>query len=185
MHDVTQALCPHFVALDLDAASRWEALHAVSTLIGMAGQVNGATAFRALWRREKAASTAVGNGFAIPHARITGISEPLTMYARARSPLDFAAPDHKPVSEMFVILVPADGDNAAHLALLALVAEAFSEPALRTQLAAASRPQDVRAAITAWAGARHGETVVRAPEDASRARGSVERRGASAGNVSA
>ena len=94
--------------------------------------------FRALWRRELAASTGVGNGFAIPHARITGITEPVTVYVRTKTPVDFAASDRKRVVEFFVILVPADGDNARHLQLLAQVAEVFSDRNFRVRLAAAS-----------------------------------------------
>ena len=95
--------------LDLDVPNRWEALRAVSATIERSQRLSAAPVFRALWRRELAASTGVGNGFAIPHARIAGIADPVTVYVRTKAPVDFAAPDRKPVSELFVILVPADG----------------------------------------------------------------------------
>jgi PTS system nitrogen regulatory IIA component len=88
---------------------------------------------RALARREQAETTALGGGFAIPHARIAGIAEPLTLLIRLRDGLDFKAPDGAPVALFFVILVPLD-DPHAHLRLLAIVAEMFSDSAFRQRL---------------------------------------------------
>jgi PTS system nitrogen regulatory IIA component len=150
MDRVTQCLCPQVIELDLDVPSKWEALQAVSAMIERSHRLSAPPVFRALWRREQAGSTGVGNGFAIPHARITGISEPVTVYVRTKAPVNFSAPDGKRVSELFVILVPSDGANAKHLQLLALVAEAFSDSDFRAHLAAASEPQDVRSAFAQW-----------------------------------
>ena len=155
MDTVTQWLCPQEIELDLDVPNRSKALRAVSTLIERSRRLAAPPVFRALWRREKAASTGVGNGFAIPHARVTGITEPVTVYVRTKAPLDFAAPDGKWVSELFVILVPADGANAQHLQLLALVAEVFSDSDFRARLAAASDQQDVRSAFSRWINEKH------------------------------
>jgi nitrogen PTS system EIIA component len=153
--EATRWLCPQEIQLDLDVPDRREALQAVSAMVvGHLRQVNAPPVFRALWRREQAGSTAVGNALAIPHARIAGITEPATAYVRLKTPLDFAAPDRKRVSELFVILVPAEGANEAHLQLLALVAEAFADGAFRARLAAASDPGDVRSAFLQWIRAR-------------------------------
>lgn len=172
MDTVTQWLCPQEIELDLDVSSRREALQAVSAVIERSQRLSAPVVFRALWRREKAGSTGVGNGFAIPHARITGIAEPVTVYVRTKAALNFAAPDGKPVSELFVILVPAEGANAQHLQLLALVAEAFSNSDFRARLAAASGPQNVRSAFSQWI----GERQLGAPEGACRSRHAAPKR---------
>jgi nitrogen PTS system EIIA component len=138
------------IELDLDVSSRWDVLRVVSATIDRSQGLVAPPVFRALWRREKAGSTGVGNGFAIPHARIPGIAEPVTVYVRMKVPVDFAAPDGKRVSEFFVILILADGANAEHLQLLALVAEAFSDGDFRARLSASSDAQDVRAAFSKW-----------------------------------
>ena len=78
---------------------------------------------RALLRREESASTALGGGVAIPHARIPGLDAPWTLYLRLADALPFDAPDGKPVRDFLVILVPETGDIDAHLALLAHVAQ--------------------------------------------------------------
>ena len=103
--------------------------------------------FRALCRREQAGSTGLGEGFAIPHARISGIARPLTLFVRTKLGIEFDAPDGKPVSQLLAIMVPADGAKDDHLQLLALVARLFSDRDFRTQLDGAS---DARAAAEAF-----------------------------------
>ena len=112
--------------------------------------------FRALWRREQASSTALGDGIAIPHARIEGIAKPLTFYMRTRNAIAFGAPDGQPVSHILVILVPADGDPEAHLQLLAWIAAKFSEPAFRANLAAARTMAEVDQVFAGESRARYG-----------------------------
>ena len=126
---------------------RREALRALGALAATARDLDEAPVFRALLRREQAGSTGVGNGFAIPHARIVGIDQPVTVYARTRAPIDFAAADGRPVTDLYGILVPAAGADEAHLQLLSCVAAAFSTRRFRAALAAASCRRDVEVAF--------------------------------------
>jgi len=142
--------CPGHVALDLDVATRWEALRAVGTIVERSAGLDAPPVFRALWRREQAQSTALGRGVALPHARIMGIREPVTVYARTRTPISFAAPDRGLVSQLFVILVPENADNEKHLELLARIARMFSDGAFRTRLSVAADEAAVRSVFEDW-----------------------------------
>lgn len=136
---------PQDILLDADAdvSDRLQALEVVAAVIGRRHGLEPGPIFRALSRREQAASTALGNGFAIPHARINGISRPLTLFMRVHPAIAFDAPDGKPVSDFLVIMVPADGANDDHLQLLAVVARLFSDASFRTQLDRAPDPAAV------------------------------------------
>lgn len=127
-------LQPQQILLGVDVWDRTHALEIVGAEIGRVHELEPEPIFRALWRREQAASTALGDGFAIPHARIAGIARPLTLFMRTKAAIAFDAPDGKPVSQLLAILVPADGANDDHLQLLALVARLFSDRGFRTQL---------------------------------------------------
>jgi PTS system nitrogen regulatory IIA component len=136
-NDITQIatwLQPQDILLGVDVRDRPHALEVVAAAIGRVHGLDPAPIFRALWRREQAGSTALGAGFAIPHARISGIARPLTLFMRTKLAIAFDAPDGKPVSQMLVIMVPADGAKDDHLQLLALVARLFSDRGFRTQL---------------------------------------------------
>jgi PTS system nitrogen regulatory IIA component len=92
---------------------------------------------RALARREQCGSTALGDRFAIPHARIAGIAEPLTLLIRLDRGIDFDAPDGHPVEFFLFIMVPL-ADQNAHLQLLAAIAQVFSNREFRRALDAAT-----------------------------------------------
>jgi len=109
--------------------------------------VDPAPILRALWRREEAGSTGLGRGVAIPHARIAGISQPLTMLLRLRAPIPFDAPDGKPVSLVLVIIVPADDETEQHLQLLARFASLCTDRKFRTRLMEAPAAEEVRHAF--------------------------------------
>jgi PTS system nitrogen regulatory IIA component len=148
---LTQWLQPRDIVLDVDVWDRRRALELAATRIGDSHGLGPAPILRALWRREQIGSTAIGQGVAIPHARIAGITRPLTLFMRPRIAMAFDAPDGKPVSNLLVIMVPADGATEDHLELLALVAEAFSDPAFRSRLSAASNVREVAAVFDQWA----------------------------------
>ncbi|MEO8936866.1 MAG: PTS sugar transporter subunit IIA [Burkholderiaceae bacterium] len=94
--------------------------------------------FDALQRREQAASTAPGAGFAIPHARLSGIERPVTVFTRLRSAIPFGAADGIPVTCVLVIIVPKNGADADHLTMLGLVSALFSAGDFRKRIAVAS-----------------------------------------------
>ena len=152
MDTAPHCLCPQQIALNLDAHGKTELLAAIAKALKAACRIEAEPILRALQRREQAASTAVGNRLAIPHARIPGIEAPVTMFARTLSPIRFGSPDGQPVSEFFVILVPAEGANEAHLELLRAVAELFSDAAFRATLAAATSASAIADAFARWTG---------------------------------
>lgn len=147
---VGYSICPQQIALNLNARGKSEVLDQVAKALKGTGGLEAEPILRALQRREQAGSTAVGNGLAIPHARIPGIDAPVTMFARTTSPIRFGGPDGKPVSEFFVILVPSEGAIEAHLQRLRMVAELFSDSAFRTTLAAATSPSAIADAFARW-----------------------------------
>lgn len=147
-------LRPQSILLDVDAPDGKRVLQLAANHFARDNALDPAVVFRALWRREQVGSTALGSGVAIPHARITGISRPRTLFIRTREAVAFDAPDGKPVHEFLVIMVPADGDTDDHLQLLAMVAARFSNRGFRALLDASATPSQVTALLTAWIGDR-------------------------------
>jgi PTS system nitrogen regulatory IIA component len=143
-------LRPQEIVLDVDVPDSRRALETAAAHLGRAHGIDPAPVFRALWRREQVGSTALGYGVAIPHARIEGIAHPVTLFMRTRYAMEFGAPDRKPVSNLLVIMVPADGDTDAHLQLLASISMAFSNREFRAQLSAATTAEDVDKAFAEW-----------------------------------
>jgi PTS system nitrogen regulatory IIA component len=95
-----------------------------------------------LVRREQSGSTALGDGVAIPHARLDGLERPRAAFVSTRQALDFRAPDGAGVDMFFALLVPAHA-TGEHLAILAEIAECFGDDAVRTMLRRAQSAQTV------------------------------------------
>ncbi len=81
--------------------------------------------FGSLLAREKLGSTALGDGIAIPHCRISQCAVALGTLITLEEALDFDAPDGKPVDILFILLVPEEAQQE-HLTVLAGLAELLS-----------------------------------------------------------
>ncbi|MBN3755538.1 PTS transporter subunit EIIA [Paraburkholderia sp. Tr-20389] len=92
--------------------------------------------------REALGSTGLGQGVAVPHSQIAGLFSAVVLYVRPRVPLDFDAPDAKPVSDVIALLVP-EGANTMHLNLLADVAQRFCNQHFRERLHACGSASEV------------------------------------------
>jgi PTS system nitrogen regulatory IIA component len=57
-------------------------------------------------RRERLGPTAVGNGIAIPHARLDGIAAPAALLATLKQPVPFGAPDDDSVDLLLALVWP-------------------------------------------------------------------------------
>ena len=83
----------------------------------------------ALERREDLGSTGLGDGVAIPHARLKEIARPVGFLWTLRSRIAFESVDGRPIDLAFALLLPATF-HAEHLNLLALVARRFRDAPL-------------------------------------------------------
>lgn len=144
---VLEWLTPEEAILDATLRDRRHALEIAATSIGRRRHIDPASVLRALWRREHVGSTAFGCGVAIPHARVIGLEHPVTLFLRATPPIDFRAPDGKPVESILAIAVPAEGNADDHLLLLALLASMLSDRAFRARLAAETNAAGIRGAF--------------------------------------
>jgi len=150
MNIISRYLSNDDVVVELDVPDKRRALEEAALLFERRHNVSRAPVFRALWRREQVGSTGLGHGIAVPHARITGSSEPIVLFLRTKLPIKFDAPDHQPVSVFFVILIPEHA-NDEHLKILATVSEMFSDKTFRDRLEATSEPAAIRRLFSEWA----------------------------------
>lgn len=105
--------------------------------------------FELFMDRENLVSTAVGNGFAIPHARdflMTGHRDAVGVVF-LNKPIQYGALDGKPVHTLFFLLA---SDDKRHLALLSKIAHLASAPALLDQLAKKPQKAELLEIIKEW-----------------------------------
>jgi PTS system nitrogen regulatory IIA component len=137
MNPLTKLLTPSQVLLDLEASSKKRVFEQAGMLfeshLGLARSI----VFDSLFAREKLGSTGLGQGIAIPHGRIKGLKQAAGAFLRLSTPVPFDSPDGRPVSLLFVLLVPEQATEE-HLQILSELAQRFAERPFRDALLAAT-----------------------------------------------
>ena len=81
----------------------------------------------ALMERETLGPTGVGNGIALPHARLPGLDQVAGVFLRMDKAMDFDAVDRQPVDLVFALFAPEEA-GVDHLKALALVSRTLRDP---------------------------------------------------------
>jgi len=150
MNQIADLLPAANVLLDLDASSKTGLFEAVAAMFEANAGLSRKLVVESLVAREKLGSTGLGQGVAIPHGRIRGLTQAQGTFARLKAPIPFDAPDGKPVAQAFVLLVPEHATEK-HLQLLSELAQMFSEKSFRERLVAASTAADLHVLFRNWA----------------------------------
>ncbi|MCG6875864.1 MAG: PTS IIA-like nitrogen regulatory protein PtsN [Betaproteobacteria bacterium] len=149
MNLVAKLLPPANIVLDLEVSSKKRMFEQAGLLFENNQGIARSLVFESLFARERLGSTGLGQGVAIPHGRIKGLRDPVGAFVRLKTPVAFDAPDGKPVTLVFVLLVPEQATEQ-HLQILSELAQMFSDRELRGQLASANDPGALHQAIIAW-----------------------------------
>ena len=149
MNQIAALLAADRILLDLDVATKSRLFEAVGTLFERESGLSGTAVTASLAAREKLGSTGLGQGVAIPHGRIRGLRQAIGGFARLAHGIEFDAPDGRPVSQVFVLLVPEQATDQ-HLQLLSELAQMFSERAFRDRLAGAADNVALAHVFSAW-----------------------------------
>ena len=113
-----------YLADPIDIAN---AIRQVVGLISLQRSIDRKALVDALLSREEMMSTAIGNGIAIPHVRLfdsMSLQEDIVAVAYLFEPVDWKAPDEKPVHTLFFVLA---ADETRHLQILAEIAQLASD----------------------------------------------------------
>jgi PTS system nitrogen regulatory IIA component len=124
---LAEALRRGGVHADLPGADRESVLRSVVELTALPPSSDRELITEALLARERSASTAIGEGVAVPHVRhpVVAPGEPCSVGVfYLRQALPFGAPDGKPVRTVFMIVSPTVN---AHLQIFARLAHALQD----------------------------------------------------------
>ena len=105
----------------------------IATHMSIDSSVNSENIVTALQDREQLGPTGMGNGIAIPHARIDNISSIKGMFIRLEKPINFDSMDKQKVDLIFSILAPIDS-GVDHLKALAKVSRLLRDQNICSKL---------------------------------------------------
>ena len=114
---LSDIIVPGAVVADLDAATRDEAIRRLMSLLVDAGAISARSvkeATAAVLAREKQATTGIGKGVALPHAKIKSVKHAIGAIGRSGTGIEFGALDSKPVY-IVILLLSNPGNPDEHL----------------------------------------------------------------------
>jgi PTS system nitrogen regulatory IIA component len=147
MTEMTDLIAPDRVLVQLRATSKRQLLQELADEAAAGSGIDAKIILEALTQREKLGTTGVGDGIAIPHAKVEGLPRLLGFFAKLARPIDFDALDDKPVDLIFLLLAP-ESAGAEHLKALARIARILRDPALCAQLRQATDSRLAYALLT-------------------------------------
>ena len=116
---ITDLLKVEGIKVGATAADQMDAIDQLVALQDASGNINDPAAYKeGILAREAEFSTAVGDGIAIPHAKVAAVKQPGLAAMTVPGGVDWNSPDGEPADLMFMIAAP-EGEANTHLEMLA------------------------------------------------------------------
>jgi PTS system nitrogen regulatory IIA component len=133
------------VKTSLSGGNKRSLLQQLANAAGQRLGLDSAAILASLLERVQLGSTGFGQGVAIPHGKIDGLTRIYGLFARLSDPVDYKAIDGPPVDLVFHLLSPVDA-GAEHLKALAAVSRVTRNIATLEKVRGA-RTRDALAAV--------------------------------------
>ena len=124
--DLSDIVTPEAIKIVSAVSSKKRLFQDLGEIAFAAYGVSGDDAVAALLDRESLGPTGVGNGLALPHARLEELDRVIGVFVRLEKPLDFDAVDRQAVDLIFALFAPKES-GVDHLKALALVSRTLRD----------------------------------------------------------
>ncbi|MDO7907700.1 fructose-specific PTS transporter subunit EIIC [Paenibacillus sp. JX-17] len=140
---ITDLLIKETMIMDLKAATKEAAIDELIASLSAHGRINDPILFKEMiLKREAEASTGIGGGIAMPHAKTNAVNQATVVFAKSAAGVDYDTLDGEPATLFFMIAVP-EGAGNVHLKTLASLSKLLIDSDFMTQLQAAKTPEEV------------------------------------------
>lgn len=132
------------IFMDESLSSQEEVFHFIAQKAVSLGISNDENAvYNGLVEREQQGTTGMMDGFAIPHAKSSAITNPKIVIVRLAGEIDWNSMDGKPTSFIFSLLIPDGEAGTTHLKLLATVARMLMKADVKEALLEATNAEQI------------------------------------------
>ena len=146
---IMEILVRDALILNLGVRTKREVLvEMANALAKVEPQIEAIELLEVLMERESLQSTGIGEGVAIPHGKLAGVTRVVAAFGRSPAGVDFSSLDGKPTHLFFLLVAPEDSAGA-HLKALARISRLLKDPAFRARLLAATNAAELYRIIKA------------------------------------
>jgi len=132
--NITQILKPACVRVPLQSKEKFSVItELIDVLDANKLLLDRNAALQAVLEREKARSTGIGSGIAIPHGKCTAVKELVMAVGIAPEPISFESADGKPVKIILLLVSPLN-QTGPHLQALAKISRLMLDEDFKKEL---------------------------------------------------
>ena len=139
---ITELLRKESIELGVTVSSKEEAIDKLVDLMEAGGRLKDKAGYKeGILAREALGSTAVGEGIAIPHAKVAAVKEPGLSAMVVPGGVDYQAFDGSPAHLIFMIAAP-EGEADVHLEALSRLSTLLMDPDFKSDLIKAKSKEE-------------------------------------------
>src|SRR5690625_18152 len=147
MMKITDVLREELMILSPEATTKEAILDEMTKKLFDTGAIDDYETFRqAIAKREESASTGIGDGVAMPHAKNEAVKETSVVFAKHQEGIDFDSMDGEP-AHLFFMIAAKDSANETHLSILSNLSKLLMNQDFTAALDVANTPQSVTAVL--------------------------------------
>ena len=139
---VSENLKLEAISLNITPGTKDQLLSQLVDLLPLPEECDRATVLEEIQKRESISSTGIGEGVAIPHAKIDIQDDLIFSFGVCQDPQPFASHDQKPV-QIFIMVVSRKDATGPHIRALAQLARAMQSEEFRGKIISAKEPQKI------------------------------------------
>ena len=140
---ITELLTQETIAMDLSSTDKNGVIDELVNQLDKANKLNEVSVFKeAIYNREAQSTTGIGEGIAIPHAKVAAVDTPAIAFGKSKAGVDYQSLDMQPAHLFFMIAAP-EGGAQTHLDALAKLSGILMDDKVREDLLNATSPQEV------------------------------------------
>jgi len=143
---ISALLSPQKIFIDTAVSSKKKLLELIADIAADQTQLSESIIYTNLLNRERLGSTGLGQGFAVPHARLPDLEKTVGCFFRLKQPVNFESPDNRPVDLVFTIIIPQEATEE-HLLILSSLARIFSDADICQAIREATSKEEIQRII--------------------------------------
>lgn len=129
--------------MDLSASDKNGVIDELVNQLDSAGKLSDIAQFKeAIHNRESQSTTGIGEGIAIPHAKVAAVTSPAIAFGKSKEGVDYQSLDGQPAHLFFMIAAP-EGGAQTHLDALAKLSGILMDDTVRENLLQANSKEEI------------------------------------------
>lgn len=140
---ITELLTQETIAMDLSSTDKNGVIDELVNQLDKAKKLNDVSVFKeAIYNREAQSTTGIGEGIAIPHAKVAAVDTPAIAFGKSKAGVDYQSLDMQ-LAHLFFMIAAPEGGAQTHLDALAKLSGILMDDKVREDLLNATSPQSV------------------------------------------